>query len=88
MRGRRVTDGLLFRGFVFREGACLAGIQKLLRIHTTEQLDQFCDYAGPSGLVAGSQARAVIAVEVLVEQYVVFPQRIGLEFLRASEHRC
>ena len=51
----------------------------------TEDLDQFCDHAGPTGLMAGPEARAVIAVEVLIEQDVVLPQWIGLELLRTSK---
>ena len=31
------------------------------------------DEAGPSGLVVGAEARAVVAVEVLVEEEVVVP---------------
>src|SRR5271166_4669363 len=58
-----------------------------MRVDTAEDLDQLRDHARPSGLVAGSEASAIIAVEIFVEQYVVSPQRIGLEFLRTSEHR-
>src|SRR5258705_1996016 len=36
--------------------------------------------------MAGSQARAVVAVEVLKEQQVVLPLGIGLELLRTSVH--
>ena len=37
--------------------------------------------------MAGAEARAVVAVEVLVKQQMVAPVRIGLKFLRAPEHR-
>ncbi len=43
------------------------------------------DDAGPAGLVGGTQAGAVVAVEVLVEQQVVLPGRVGLEPLDAAE---
>jgi hypothetical protein len=43
-------------------------VQKLLGIHTTENLDQLRDEASPSSLMAGSQASAVITMEVLAEQ--------------------
>src|SRR5258707_3296739 len=36
--------------------------------------------------MAGSQARAVVAVEVLEEQDVILPLGIGLELLRTSVH--
>src|SRR5271167_5173961 len=74
-------------GFALRKGTCFPGIQKLLRVETTEKFDQLCDHAGPTGLMTGPEARAVIAVEVLVEQDVILPVGIGLEFLRASVHR-
>src|SRR6202000_3032622 len=74
-------------GSLLREGACFTGIQKLLSVNAAEKLDQFCDQAGPSGLVAGAQARAVVAMEVLIEQDVILPLGIGLELLRASVHR-
>src|SRR5271165_6596202 len=74
-------------GFAFRKGTCFPGIQKLLRVETTEKLDQLCDHTGPTGLMAGPEARAVIAVEVLVEKDVILPLGIGLEFLRAAVHR-
>jgi hypothetical protein len=37
--------------------------------------------------MAGPEARAVIAVEILVEQDVIPPIGIALEFLRAAVHR-
>ena len=42
---------------------------------------------GPAGLVAGAEAGAVVAVEVLVEQQQVAPVRVGLELLDAAVHR-
>src|SRR5271166_5817629 len=66
-------------GFALRKGTCFPGIQKLLRVETAEKFDQLCDHAGPTCLVAGPESRAVIAVEVLVEQDVILPVGIGLE---------
>ena len=51
-------------------------------------LDQLRDQAGPAGLVAGAEAGAVVAVEVLVEEQVVAPVRIVLERRLAAEHRA
>ena len=74
-------------GFALRKGTCFPGIQKLLCVETAEKLDQLCDHTGPTGLMTGPEARAVIAVEVLVEKDVILPMGIGLEFLHAAVHR-
>jgi hypothetical protein len=42
------------------------------------------DDPGPAGLMAGTQAGPVVAVEVLVEQDEVAPVRVFLELLRAA----
>ena len=42
-------------------------------------VDQLGDQGGPSGLVAGAQARAVVAVEVFIKRNVVAPVGIGLK---------
>ena len=64
-----------------REGRYLAGLEQLLRIEQAEELDQLGHQPGPAGLVAGAEAGAVVAVEVLVEQEVVAPVRVVLELL-------
>jgi len=58
-----------------------AGRQELLGIERAEDLDELGNNSGPAGLVAGAQARAGVAVEVLVEENVVSPVGIGLERL-------
>src|ERR1700680_1541279 len=73
--------------FFFFKCSSFAGFEILRPVHPAEELDQFGDETGPAGLVASPKARAVISVEVLIEQNVVLPVRIGLEFLRASAHR-
>src|SRR5690348_10982708 len=50
-------------------------------------VDQAGDQSGPSGLMAGAQSCAVVPVEMLVEEQVIPPVRIGLELLRAAEDR-
>ena len=42
---------------------------------------------GPTGLVAGADAGAVVAVEVFVERHEIAPMRVVLKFLRAAENR-
>src|SRR5262249_38309595 len=53
-------------------------------IEEAEEMDQPGDETSPARLMAGAQAGAVVAVEVLVEQDQVAPMRIGLEFSGAS----
>src|SRR5450755_2725988 len=74
-------------GIFHHEGPRFTGIQQFLRIEVAEQFDELRDQARPSRLMAGSQARAIIAVEVFVEEQVVLPQRIRLEFLHTSKYR-
>ena len=47
-------------------------------------LKNFCDEAGPAGLMACAEPGAVVAVEVFVEEDVVAPVGIGLELFRAA----
>ena len=56
------------------------------RARTRRQQEQQRHGAGPAGLVAGADAGAVVAVEVLVEQQQVAPVGIGLELLGPAEH--
>src|SRR5438046_319619 len=42
-------------------------------VDSAEQTDEGADRAGPAGLMAGAEAGAVVAVEVLVEQHVIAP---------------
>src|SRR5205085_11933336 len=51
-------------------------------------VNQRSDQRRPAGLVARPDARAVVAVKVLVEQHVVAPVRIFLKFLRAAVDRA
>ncbi|HTF09439.1 MAG TPA: hypothetical protein VK659_14830, partial [Asanoa sp.] len=47
--------------------------------------DHVRDEPGPPGLVGRAEARTIVAVEVLVEQEVVAPPRIGLHPLDVAE---
>src|SRR5215510_9709042 len=77
--------------FVFRssshERGFRAGGQEVLGIEIAEDLHQCSNRASPAGLVAGSQPRSIVAVEVLVKKQVVLPLRIGLKFCCAAENR-
>ena len=62
-------------------------LEQRLRVDPAEQVQQRRDQGSPARLVAGAQPRAVVAVEVLVEQDVVAPVRIVLEFGRSAVDR-
>src|SRR5215831_5905914 len=64
-----------------------AGFEETLRVELAKDLDEGSDEAGPAGLVAGAEAGAVVAVEVLVEEQVVPPVGIVLEFGDAAVDR-
>ena len=59
----------------------------MLSNHSSQTWNQHRHRAGPSGLVAGPNARAIVAMEVLIEEYQVAPVWIGLELLRAAVDR-
>src|SRR5262247_4247528 len=62
-------------------------LEKLRSVEVAEEFDQLRDDTGTARLVAGSKARAIVTVEIFVEQEVVFPLRISLKFLRPAVHR-
>ncbi len=72
---------------LFLETRHLAAFQGPLRIQKAIELDELGHKPRPSGLMACTQARAVVTVEVFVEQDVIPPMRIGLELLRAAVYR-
>jgi hypothetical protein len=49
--------------------------------------DQGADDPRPSGLMARTDAGAVVAVEIFVKQQVIAPIGIALEFFHAAKHR-
>ena len=57
-----------------------------LRVKMSIDLNQPRDQAGPPGLVTGAESRAVVAMEVFVEEDVIMPMRIRLKFLHAAVH--
>ncbi len=73
------------RIFLVRPDRTVALIPDLLRRNRCVHLDQLCYQARPAGLVVGSNASAIIAVEVLVKKQVISPVRVGLEFLHAAD---
>src|SRR5213079_2918705 len=94
--GRRYSDGTcrgrtcpLHRSVlcVLHTAAERVALQHIARGDGPEHLQQCGDEAGPSGLVAGAEAGAVVAVEVLVKEDEVPPVRIVLELPRVSVDR-
>src|SRR5690349_6856097 len=66
-------------GFEIDDRRRFADRQELLAGAGGEDVHDPRDDAGPAGLVARAEARAVVAVEVFVEQDQVAPVRILLE---------
>src|ERR1041385_8833461 len=65
----------------------LAALEQGGSIHRSKQMNESGNQPCPSGLVARSQSGSVVAMEVFVEQQIIAPIRIGLEFFRAPIHR-
>ncbi len=63
------------------EGRGLADFEDLFLVKNSEELDQLGDHSCPSGLMACAQARTVVSMEVLVEENVIPPVGILLEFI-------
>src|SRR5215472_2085280 len=61
-----------------------AEFQQLLGRARGEQMHDPRDHAGPSGLMAGAEPGAAVAVEILVEQDEIAPMRVFLEFPGAA----
>src|SRR5215475_13840692 len=78
--GVRLHDGV--------EEAHLAEVEDMLRCGGGEEPHQPGDEAGPTCLMAGAETGAVVAMEILVEQHIVAPVRVGLELLRPAMHRA
>src|SRR5215218_3573113 len=51
-------------------------------------VDEVGDDGGPAGLMTGADARAVVAVEVLVKEDVVAPVRVSLHHFGVAEDRA
>src|SRR5205823_4438469 len=62
-------------------------IFRFTRISLSGLLEQLRDQPRPARLVIRAHTRAVVAVEVLVEEQVVAEVRIALQLLRLAERR-
>src|SRR5271167_424919 len=82
-----MAEPRLRRLYLSAEDRSPAAPQKGLGIELAKNVDQAGDDPGPTRLMAGADPGAVVAMEVFVEQQIVPPIRIALEFLGASEHR-
>src|SRR6185312_9080001 len=43
--------------------------------------------SSPAGLMAGADARSIVAMEILIKRHVVTPVRVRLEFFICAKHR-
>src|SRR5271157_3948818 len=88
MWGALVRSERSLRGSrLLRKRLCFPDLQILIGIEVAEQFYHLRHQAGPAGLMACSQTSAIISVEILVEQDVILPVRIGLKFLRSPVNR-
>lgn len=67
--------------------SAFAVLQVFLRVQRGKHLQELGHEASPTCLVGGPQAGAVIAMEILIEQDIIPPVGIVLEFFRAAIHR-
>src|SRR5271168_5003862 len=72
--------------FTMKGGSSPAS-EKGLGIEAPKDFDQRRHEPGPSCLMTGADASAIVAVEIFVEQQVIAPIRIALELLGSPEHR-
>src|SRR6266478_5246313 len=63
-----------------------AVFEELFRRDRHEEVHRAGDHSGPSGLMAGAEAGAVVPVEVFVKLETIAPVRIILELPRAAVH--
>ena len=71
----------------FRINREASSFQYLLCIETPVKLKLLRHEARPARLVARAETRSIVTVEVFIEEYVVAPFRVGLEFLGATVDR-
>ena len=64
--------------------ALLGDGERVFGLDASEEVEDARDEARPPRLVAGAEAGAVVAVEVLVEEDQVAPVRVPLELLRPA----
>src|SRR5215475_14564533 len=72
--------------FYGRQHSRHACFQKCLSIQSSEQVQFFRDQPGPSSLVAGANARTIVALEVFVEPQVIAEIGIRLELFDTTEN--
>ena len=82
---RDLRRGLLSSMLILPDGRYsrwkAAALPPGLGIEMPKDFDQRRHQPGPSGLMAGADACAVVAVEIFVEQKIVPPIRVALELL-------
>jgi len=70
-------------GFISERGL-RARFQYPLGIKEAIEFDEFSHESGPPGLVTGAEPGTIVPVEVFIEEDVVAPGRIALEFFGAA----
>src|SRR6478752_2353277 len=62
----------------------LTALEQRCSIDRSKQMNESGNQPCPSGLVACSQSCSIVAMKILVEQQIIAPVRVSLEFFRAS----
>src|SRR6516225_4488110 len=70
---------------IANKGGGPTGFEIALCVETAKDFDQRRHEPGPSGLMTGADAGAIVAVKIFVEQQVIPPIGIALELLGAAE---
>src|SRR4029079_14922197 len=63
------------------------GVENCFAIAPRKEVHGDGDGTGPPGLMAGTEPRTIVTVEILIEQDQIAPVRILLKFLCASIYR-
>src|SRR5262249_165868 len=63
-----------------------SAFEQFRAVQAPDQIQFFGDEAGPSGLVAGADTRAVVTMEVFVKQKIIAEVGIRLELFDSAEN--
>ena len=62
-------------------------LQAFVCVQASKEFDNFRNNSGPSCLVAGTQSRTIVAMEILIKENIITPMGVILELLRTAIDR-